>query len=199
VRTPGIVARWRWCIAQLLPSNESARCTTSPEQVLARICESVDHSKSSQRIRQYAGLSAGSDHVFGWVGEEGRFRVGCRLADEVPLADLARPHLRGTVSVDEPGSTVDYRLSSWGGWVVGFLGGVIGLLSLVLAAALAVTGTDYVSDGHAHSLAIPFLWVGLALLGIGLFVFLNTAPETFRQGSYLTDWLSNTVADSSQK
>jgi hypothetical protein len=197
VRTPGTVDRWRWCIAHLMPSNETARCTTSPEQVMARIRDSVDHSKSSQRIRQYTGLSAGSDRVFGWIEGEGRFRVGCRLADEIPMADLARPHLRGTVSVSGSGSTVDYRLNTWGGWVVGLLGGVTGILSLVLAAVLVVTGTDYISNGHAHDLAIPFLWVGLASLGIGLFVFLNTAPETFRQGSYLSDWLSNTVAESS--
>jgi hypothetical protein len=160
-----------------MPSNETTRSTTSPEQVMARIRDSVDHSRSSQRIRQYAGLSAGTNHVFGSLGEEGRFRVGCRLADEIPMADLARPHLRGTVSVNEPGSTVDYRLSTWGGWVVGLLSGLIGLLSLVLAAVLAVMGTDYVSNGHAHDLAIPFLWAGLVLLGIGLFVFLNTAPK----------------------
>ena len=192
-KTPslGIFARWGWCIIHLRPSPEDIRCSASPEQVMTRMLDTVDPLSAGDRIGGgHSGVSAGRDRVIGSFGGDGRFAFRARLAEEGAMADLARPHLRGTIIPDDQGSTIRYRLSTRGPWVVSLLAGAIGILALLASAVLEATGTVYGVDHH--SLATPFLWIGLGLLGMGSFVFLNTTPDLFKQGSYLTAWLSGT-------
>jgi hypothetical protein len=166
-----------------------------PEQVMTQMLDTVDPLGGAKRIGEYTGLSAWKDRLIGSVSNNGRFSFRSPLAQEGPMAELARPRRRGTIVLEDRGSTVYYRLSTRAPWVLSLVAGAIGFAALITSAVLAATGTVY-GTSH-HSLATPFLWVGLASLGIRLFVFLNTTPNVFRQGSYLAAWLSSILSECS--
>ncbi|HEX3840104.1 MAG TPA: hypothetical protein VHU85_04860 [Acidimicrobiales bacterium] len=110
------------------------------------------------------------------------------------MSSLARPHLKGELAADELGTTVRSFLSTWGAWVVGLVSVVLGVLFLLLSAGLALGHVTYDPAGH-HSLAVPFLWVGLGCLGGGLFVFLVCVSYVAEQTIVLERWLANVLGE----
>lgn len=190
----GYLDRCRWAVTHLLPRRSEVRSVLAPGDLSARLIAETEPLRARERIGEDLGIVRGHDRVIGTVNPRGRFSFYSRTENEGRMSSLARPHLKGELAADELGTTVRSFLSTWGAWVVGLVSVVLGVLFLLLSAGLALGHVTYDPAGH-HSLAVPFLWVGLGCLGGGLFVFLVCVSYVAEQTIVLERWLANVLGE----